>query len=36
MLHRLRESCGLSAVKLGDVVEIDETYLEYETHDPLC
>jgi len=27
MLHRLRESCGLTAVKLGGVVEVDETYL---------
>ena len=27
MLHRLRESCGVSAVKLDGVVEVDETYL---------
>ena len=27
MLHRLRESCGISAEKLNGVVEVDETYL---------
>ena len=27
MLHRLRESCGVTAVKLSGVVEVDETYI---------
>ena len=26
MLHRLRESCGLTAIKLDGIVEVDETY----------
>ncbi len=27
MLHRLHESCDLSAIQLDGVVEVDETYL---------
>ena len=27
MLHRLRESCGVSAAKLSGTVEVDETYI---------